>query len=140
MVKYVQPPSKEKTINLCSCVSLLASYRFSYMFGPLLTSREEAGCVFCGQREEHGFFDPVFLKISLVARQKLVTFYFSSNILACKMLTQNAEGVMPCHSLLADEEIHVPSHKPRLCYLITQLQEQPVGFSHDSAPVRFCVC
>lgn len=88
--------------------------------------------MFCGQREEHGFFDPVFLKISLVARQKLVTFY-SSNILACKMLTQNAEGVMLCHSPLADEEIHVHPHKPRLFHLMTQLQEQPVGLSHDSA-------
>lgn len=40
---------------------------------------------------------------------------------------------MPCHSLLADEEIHVHSHKPRLLHYITQLQEQPVGLSHDSA-------
>lgn len=40
---------------------------------------------------------------------------------------------MHCHSLLADEEIHAHSHKPRLFHLITQLQEQPVGLSHESA-------
>lgn len=42
MVKYVQPPSKGKKIDLCSCQSLLASYRFSYVFGPLFTSNNYA--------------------------------------------------------------------------------------------------
>lgn len=34
----MQPPSKENDIDLCSCVSLLASYRFSYVFSPPFTS------------------------------------------------------------------------------------------------------
>lgn len=88
LVKYVQPPSKERNIDLCSCESLLASYRFSYVFGPLFTSNNypEKKQVLCFLDREYGFFDPVFLKTSLVVRRKLVTFN-SSNILKCKMLT-----------------------------------------------------
>lgn len=100
MVKYVQPPSKEKNTDLCSCVSLLASCRFSYVFGPLFTSNNypEKKQAVCFVDREYGFFDPVFLKISFVAGQKLVTFN-SSNILKCKMLTHGGSYALSFSSL-----------------------------------------
>lgn len=62
MVKYVQPPSKEKNTDLCSCVSLLASYSFSYVFGPLFTSNNypEKKQVVCFVDREHVFLIQYF--------------------------------------------------------------------------------
>lgn len=80
--------------------------------------------------ENMGIFDPVFLKISLVARQKLATFN-SSNNLKCK----NADSWRGlCFVILfwLMRKSLFTHTKPRLFYLITQLQEQPVGQSPES--------
>lgn len=71
------------------------------MFDPLFTSnnypeKKQVVC-FVDRERNVAFFDLVFLKISLLAREKLVTFY-SSNILTCKMLTHGGGYAWPFSS------------------------------------------
>lgn len=103
----------------------------------VIIQRRSRLCVFCWQREEHDFFDPGFLKISLVTRQKWVIFN-SPNILKWKCWTMEGYALSLFSGWWGNPRSFIPAMHFPLNH--TAPGTARGGLSWVSTPVRFCVC